>query len=189
LKSVFFEIYRISKIGARTVINIGDGANGSISTSSDVIHFMKDIGFSTYTHIIWNKHQVSNRTSWGSWLSPSCPSFPIPYEHILIFYKKSKKLNHKGITDLLRDEFIKWAYGIWEFAPEKRQKKMGHNAIFPLELPKRCIKMLSYINDIIIDPFNGLGTTTLAAKQLNRKFIGIEISENYCKIANERLAN
>lgn len=187
LKEIFKEVYRILKGGGRVCINIGDGKNGAVPTSSDTIQFMRELRYVPMTHIIWDKSQVGNRTAWGSWLSPSSPSFPTPFEHILIFCKETKKLQHRGETDLTKDEFIEWSLALWKFAPESKMKRMGHPAMFPEELPRRCIKMLSYINDIVLDPFNGAGTTTLVASKLDRQFIGIDISEEYCEIARKRL--
>lgn len=189
LKSIFNVIYDKLVIGGRVCINIGDGKNGAIPTSSDVIQFMKELKYIPYTHIIWNKSQVGNRTSWGSFKSPSSPSFPTPFEHILVFCKESRKLKSKGETDLTKEEFIKWSLALWEFPPETKQKAIGHPAMFPLELPTRCIKMFSYIDAVVLDPFCGAGTTCVAAKQLDRKYIGIDISEKYCTISRQRLAN
>jgi site-specific DNA-methyltransferase (adenine-specific) len=189
LKNIFKIIYSKLVSGGRICINIGDGKNGAIPTSSDIIQFMTDLDYIPITHIIWDKSQVGNRTSWGSFNSPSCPSFPTPFEHILVFCKDNKKLNAKGNTDLTKEEFIEWSLALWKFAPEINQKKIGHNAMFPLELPRRCIKMFSWLDSIILDPFMGVGTTCIAAKQLHRKYIGIEISPEYCKIAFNRIKN
>ncbi len=115
LEDIFYSIYWKTKPGGRCVINIGDGKNGAISTHSDIIHFMKKIGWENFTTIIWDKKNTSNRAAWGSWLSPSSPSFPRPFEYILVFYKHTKKLQWKGETDLTKEEFIKWSYGLWEF--------------------------------------------------------------------------
>jgi len=188
LKNIFSLLYvKISK-GGRVCINIGDGKNGQVPTSSDIISFMtKDIGYIPITHIIWNKSQVGNRTSWGSWLSPSCPSFPTPFEHIIVFAKENKKLQSKGETDLERQEFIDWSLALWGFPPETSQKRIGHPAMFPEELSKRCIKMFSWIDSVVLDIFAGAGTTLVTAKKLGRDYIGFEISQEYCDIANQRL--
>ena len=66
-------------------------------------------------------------------------------------------------------------------------KEYNHPAMFPEELVKRCLKLFSYKNDIVLDPFNGVGTTTLVAHQLGRQYIGIDISESYCETAKERI--
>jgi site-specific DNA-methyltransferase (adenine-specific) len=78
---------------------------------------------------------------------------------------------------------------LWRFAPETMQKKIGHSAMFPIELPKRLLKMLSYKDAIILDPFMGAGTTAMACKMFGRNYIGIEISANYCRIAEKRISS
>jgi site-specific DNA-methyltransferase (adenine-specific) len=135
---------------------------------------------------VWNKQQTSNRAAWGTYCSPLSPSFPSPFEYILIFAKETKSLQGRGETDLTAEEFKEWAYGIWTFPPETRQKKFGHPAMFPYELPKRAIKMLSWVGATVLDPFNGAGTTTLAASNLGRDAIGFDISADYCKTAINR---
>jgi DNA modification methylase len=172
--------------GGRLCINIGDSKNGKIPTHSDLINkLIKKYLLSTI--IIWDKKQVGNRLSWGSFCSPKNVSYPTPFEYILLFCKNHFSLQHKGETDLEKEEFKKWAYAIWEFMPETKMKKYGHPAMFPEELPKRCIKMNSYINDIVLDPFNGAGTTAYVCEKLNRRWIGIEIDEKYCEIAKQRI--
>ena len=187
LKEIFSAIYTKTKDGGRCVINIGSGRNGLIPTYSDVTQFMTDIGWIPFATIMWNKNQTSNRAAFGSWMSCSSPSFPTPFEFILVFCKNSKKLKTKGVTDLTKEEFIKWSLALWTFAPESKMKAIGHPSMFPLELPIRCIKMLSWIGAVVYDPFIGAGTTAVACVRLNRKFIGNEISADYIKIANDRI--
>ena len=86
-----------------------------------------------------------------------------------------------------KKDFIDNAYTLWKFAPEKKQKSMGHGSMFPPELPRRCIEMLTYENDVVLDPFAGLGTTSVAAELTNRQHIGFELSKNYCELATTRL--
>ena len=187
LNDIFTLTYGKLKSGGRVCINIGDGKNGAVPTHSDIIQMMVNIGYIPMTIIVWDKCQTSNRTAWGSYLSPSSPSFPRPFEYILVFAKENKKLQYKGKTDLTREEFIEYSNGLWKFAPENRQKKFGHPAMFPEELAKRCIKMFSWTNALIVDIFNGAGTTTKVAKDLSRKYIGFDLSEKYCEIAESRL--
>ena len=186
LETIFLYLYPKLKKGARTVINIGDGKNGKIPTHSDIIQFMTKIGYLPFANIIWNKGQVSNRTAWGSWMSPSSPSFPKPFEYILIFAKETYKLQTKGVTDLDGEYFKQCAYSIWNIAPETRMKKIGHPAMMPIEIPRRLIKMLSWKNATVLDPFNGAGTTGLACQELGRHYIGVELSEHYCNISVSR---
>lgn len=190
LKEIFRKVKSKLNPDGRLCINIGDGKNGAIPTSSDIIQFMcNELNYVLLAHIIWNKKQTSNRAAWGSFCSPKVPSYPSPIEHILIFANEEKKLNHDGETDITKEEFIKFAYGIWEFAPENKAKKIGHPAPFPEELPYRLIKMNSYVGDTVLDMFMGSGTTGVVCKNLNRNFIGIELDEKYFNIAKERINN
>ena len=121
-------------------------------------------------------------------MSPSSPYLNYPFEFIEVFSKKTiKHVGDKNNIDITKEEFIKYVNGHWTIAPETRMKEYNHPAMFPEELVKRCLKLFSYKNDIILDPFNGVGTTTLVAHQLGRKYIGIDISESYCQIARERI--
>ena len=190
LTNIFLKIYPKLVSGGRVCINIGDGQNGRVPTHVDIIHFMtKELMYIPMANIVWNKNQCSNRFSWGSFSSPSCPSFPKPFEYIMIFAKDDRKLRHKGETDLTPEEFKKWAYSIWSLTGETKMKKFNHPAMFPVEIPYRLIKMLSWKGAIVLDPFNGAGTTGVACKQLGRNYIGIELSEEYCETSRKRIAD
>ena len=186
LETLFLYLYCKLKPGARVAINIGDGKNGRVPTHSDIIQFMTKIGYIPFTTIIWNKSQIGNRRAWGSWRKPSCPSFPTPFEYILVFSKGSTKLQTKGETDLERQEFIDWSLAMWNVQPETQMKRIGHPAMFPVQIPYRLIKMLSWKNSTVLDIFNGAGSTGVACQMLHRKYIGIELSEEYCNISVNR---
>ena len=187
LKDVFSSIYVKLVDGGRVCINIGDGKNGQVTTVSDIIQFMKnDIGYTPIANIIWDKMNTSNRCAWGTYMSPKCPSYPRSFEHILIFAKNSKSLLHDGEIDITREEFISYASSMWRFPTEKKST-IGHPAPFPIELPYRCIKMNTYVGDVVLDPFMGSGTTGVACVQTNRGFIGIEIDKTYFDIASNRI--
>lgn len=189
LEDIFVNgLYSKMKDGGRICINIGDGKNGAVPTHSDIIQFMSK-KYIPMTTIVWNKNTCGSRTAWGSFCSPSSPSFPTPFEYILVFCKGSKKLSYKGETDLEKEEFIQWTNSLWTFAPERNQKVIGHPAMFPVELVKRCLKMFSYKNATVLDPFMGSGTTAVACKMYSRNYIGFELSSEYINIAENRLAN
>ena len=189
LRMVFNRIYRALKPGGRVVINIGDGKNGRIPTHAHIIHMMcRELHYLMFAEIIWNKNQTSPRNAWGSWMSPSCPSFPTPFEYILVFAKET--LKHTGqtkISTVTKEEFIRNSLAIWTFAPEKRQKELGHPAPFPVELPRRCIQQLSYEEDRVLDPFGGVGTTGVACQEQGREYTLIDVSPDYCDTSRERL--
>lgn len=189
LEKTFKNIYRVMSPGGRVCINIGDGKNGRVPTHVDISSFMVNkLGYIPFTTIIWNKNQVTSRCSWGSYLSPSSPCFPSPFEYILIFSKESRKLQKPGEADISKEDFIKWAYAMWSFSASQTKKmKIGHPAPFPEELPYRLIKMLSWKKSLVMDPFMGAGTTGVVCKKIGRDFIGIDISQKYCDLAQKRI--
>lgn len=186
---IFIDSYfhKLSPDG-RICINIGDAKNGSIPTHSDFIQILKKYRFIPITTIIWNKNTTSNRCAWGSYLSAKSPSFPRGYEFILIFGKTKSKLSN-GTSTITKEEWKEYSNGLWTFAPENKQKEIGHPAMFPIELPTRLIKMLTYKDDIILDPFSGSMTTAIAAINTGRRCICIEKDDNYFKIGSERVIN
>ncbi len=181
------ECFRVLKDGGRFCLQIGCFQPQLNEPSySTFTKLFQDSGFIFREFIIWNKNQIPKRTAWGSWMSPSNPRILPPFEMIINFHKTSPKILEKGQTDLTREEFIQWTNGLWVIAPESA-KKRNHPAPFPEELAYRCIKMHSYVGGVILDPFNGSGTTTSVAKKLKRSYIGFDITPEYCKLAEDRL--
>jgi site-specific DNA-methyltransferase (adenine-specific) len=110
-----------------------------------------------------------------------------PVELIVVLYKdKWKKTSGSKISDIERQEFMDWTNGLWTFNGESK-KRIGHPAPFPIELPRRCVKLFSYVDDIVLDPFSGSGTTLIAAISNNRKGIGIDVDKKYCELARKRI--
>ena len=91
-------------------------------------------------------------------------------------------------SDITAEEFQNWISSTWNIQPETRNLG-GHPVPFPVELPYRAIKLYSYPGDIVLDPFSGVGTTCLSAKMLNRRYIGIDISKEYCEYSENRIAS
>jgi len=189
LFGVFKECIRVLKYGGRIVVNVQPLFSDYIPIHHIISNFFMDNKLIWKGEILWEKHNYNCKyTAWGSWKSPSNPYLKYTWEFLEIFCKGS--LKHNGATDktdLSADEFKEWVYAKWDIAPERNMKKWEHPAMFPEELCKRVIKLFSFENDIILDPFNGVGSATKVAKELNRRFCGIDISEEYCKKAEKRL--
>jgi site-specific DNA-methyltransferase (adenine-specific) len=180
--------YSFAKDDGRMCLNVplDKNRNGQQSVCADITTIAKEVKWKYHSTIVWNEQNISRRTAWGSWLSASAPFVIAPVEVIVLLYKKLWKKTRKGRSDITRDEFIKWTNGVWNFSGESK-KKIGHPSPFPLELPIRCIKLFSFVGDIVLDPFLGSGTTLIACLETNRVGIGIEIDKNYCDLAIRRL--
>ncbi len=160
---------------------------GHQSVYADITTIAKQVGWKYHSTIIWNEQNISRRTAWGSWLSASAPFVIAPVEVIVILYKKRwKKTSGSRKSDISREEFMAWTNGVWNFSGESRNK-VGHPAPFPVELPRRCIKLFSFVGDTVLDPFLGSGTTLIACVETNRIGIGVEIDRKYCELAKKRL--
>lgn len=185
LNDTWKECYRVQTDDGRICINVANTHRKPYTHLSGIIaKQLTDIGYSLRGEIIWLKDIPPNAsTAWGSFNSPSNPALRDFHEYIIIAHKNEPKLNRKGRSNMVGGNFIKYTLGEWHIRPINTKKKRGHPVPFPIELPRRCIELLSYIGDIVLDPFVGSGTTCLAAKQLKRKFIGYDNSEKYCKIA------
>lgn len=188
LITIFDECIRVLKSGGRLIINIQPNYKEYYPSHHAITTAMIERGLIWRGEIVWLKNNLKKLTAWGSWMSPSCPYLSYPFEFIEIFSKDTlKHVGDKENIDLTKGEFIEYVNGHWTIAPETRMKKFNHPAMFPEELAKRCIKLFSYKNDIVLDPFNGAGTTTYVANLLGRRYIGVDISETYCNIAKERI--
>ena len=189
LFAIFRECIRILKFGGRIVVNVQPLFSDYVPIHHIISNFFMENKLIWKGEIIWDKHNYNCKyTAWGSWKSPSNPYLKYTWEFLEIFCKGTLKHygNYKNI-DITSDEFKKWVYAKWDINPEYNMKKYGHPAMFPEELCERIIKLFSFKGDIVLDPFNGVGTTTFVAKKLERIYIGIDISEDYCKKAEERL--
>lgn len=182
--------YQLVKSDGRMCLNIPLDKNkgGQQSVCADLTTLAKQLGWKYHSTIIWNEQNISRRTAWGSWLSASAPFVIAPVEVIVVLYKQDwKKTSGSHISDITREEFLEWTNGVWSFSGESK-KRIGHPAPFPVELPRRCIKLFSYVSDVILDPFAGSGSTLVACLETHRKGIGVEIDEHYCELASQRLS-
>jgi site-specific DNA-methyltransferase (adenine-specific) len=208
------EAYKVLKDDGRIALNIPYEINrqskgGRIFFVSEVYQVMKEIGFKFFGIVDLEEDSPhrSKTTAWGSWMSPSSPYIYNPKECVILAYKKHHVKKVKGQpqwtgipTDVEQEdgtvkkkivyleedkkEFMELVFGQWKyFADTKSLTK----ATFSMDIPSKAVKILSYRDDVILDPFAGSGTSLVAAETLNRRWIGIELSENYTKIARERV--
>ncbi len=182
--------FELSKNEGRFLLNIPLDKNkgGQKSVGADITKIAKDVGWKYHSTIIWNEGNISRRTAWGSFMSASAPYVIAPVELILVLYKDSwKKTGASRENDITKQEFMDWTNGVWTFNGQSKKGAGGHPAPFPIELPRRCIKLFSFIGDTVLDPFLGSGSTLIASYLHGRKGIGVDIDERYCNIAIERL--
>jgi site-specific DNA-methyltransferase (adenine-specific) len=200
LNLVWNECHRILHKGCRLCINIGDqfarsvyyGRYKVIPIRTEIIKFCESAGFDYMGAIIWQKvttcHTTGGATVMGSFPYPRSGILKLDYEFILIFkkYGNPPKVSNeiKEQSKLTHEEWNQYFTGHWNFPGEKQDK---HLAMFPEELPRRLIKMFSFASDTVLDPFLGSGTTSLAAKKLNRNSIGYEVNEDFLPIIREKL--
>jgi len=208
------ETYRLIKDDGRVSINIPYEVNvqdrgGRVFFVSEFYQIMKEVGFKFFGIVDLEEDSPhrSKTTAWGSWMSPSSPYIYNPKECVILAYKKQhiKKVKGepewKGVpTEIEQEdgtlkkkivyeekdkkEFMELVFGQWNyFADTKSLTK----ATFSMDIPTKAIKILSYKNDVILDPFAGSGTTLVAAEILGRRWLGIELSENYKQIAETRI--
>ncbi|HPI19473.1 MAG TPA: DNA methyltransferase [Candidatus Kapabacteria bacterium] len=200
LNLVWKECYRILFNGCRLSVNIGDqfarsvyyGRYKVIPIREEIIKFCEAIGFDYMGAIIWQKVTTSHTTGggvqMGSYPYPRNGILKLDYEFILIFKKLGEAPKptpeQKEQSKMTPEEWNTFFAGHWNFSGVKQGK---HLAMFPEELPKRLIKMFSFVGETVYDPFVGSGTTSLVAKNLNRNSIGIEINPEFIPIIKERL--
>jgi len=191
LNKIWIECARVLKPSGRFCVNVQPLFSDYVPTHHLISNQLMKLGLLWKAEILWDKHNYNAKfTAWGSWKSPSMPYLKYTWEFIEVFSKEThKKAGNREDIDITADEFKKWVNAKWDIAPERHMKEYLHPAMFPEEVPYRLIKLFSYKGDLVLDPFNGVGTTTLVAKKLDRNYVGIDISKEYCKMAEKRLAN
>jgi site-specific DNA-methyltransferase (adenine-specific) len=204
------EAYRLLKDDGRIAINIPYEVNvqargGRVFFASEIYQVMKKVGFKFYGIVDLEEDSPhrSKTTAWGSWMSPSSPYIYNPKECVILAYKKVhiKKVkgepqwkgepylteegkNKVAYSEQDKKEFMELVFGQWKYFADTRSLT---KATFSMDIPEKAIKILSYRNDVVLDPFNGSGTSCVAAVVHDRRWVGIELSENYCEIAKQRI--
>ena len=189
LTNIFKECVRVLKDGGRMFVNVQPVFSENYPTHHIVSQVLMKLGLTWGGEILWEKNNYNCAyTAWGSWKSPSKPYLKYTWEFVEYFYKGNPKHEgNKDNIDITGDEFKKWTTAKWSIAPENRMKEFGHPAMFPEELVERILKLFTYKNDIVFDPFSGVGTTCYVCENFDRRYVGSDISEEYCRIANKRL--
>ncbi len=202
LNAVWTECYRVLHDGCRLCINIGDqfarsvyyGRYKVIPIRTEIIRFCETLGMDYMGAVIWQKQTTMNTTGGGAVMG----SFPYPrngilkidYEFILIFKKQGKApvptVGQKKSSEMSKEEWNTFFASHWNFGGAKQD---GHIAVFPEELPRRLIKMFSFVGETIFDPFMGSGTTALAARNLQRNSIGYEINPDFKQYYEQKVVS
>jgi DNA modification methylase len=191
LGRVWAETYRVLVPGGRICVNIANlGRKPYLPLHAFIIQQMIEIGFLMRGEILWDKGaSASASTAWGSWLSAANPVLRDVHEYILVFSKGSfKRKRGKRVNTIEKQDFLLWTRSVWSF-PAVSAKKVGHPAPFPQELPHRLIQLYTFLEDVVLDPFVGSGTTCLAAKADGRHYLGYDTCDAYLQLALGRLAS
>jgi site-specific DNA-methyltransferase (adenine-specific) len=208
------EAFRVLKDDGRIAVNVPNELNvqergGRILFVAEFWMMMKEVGFkfSGLVDLTEDSPHRVRQTAWGSWMSASAPYVYNPKECIILAYKKTSKKLSKGVSQWLgtptevttedgkvknkmvyqdedKKEFMNLVFGRWEYFADTRSLT---KATFSMDIPAKAIKILSYKNDIVLDPFMGSGTSAFAAELLDRRWIGIELSPDYTEIARKRV--
>jgi len=187
LKGVWRSLERVLVPGGRFVLNV---APTSIKNFRPIHHDLsrdlRELGYIMRTEIIWYKQTMGRRTAWGSWRSPSNPHIVPSWEYVLVFSKGQWRLpGDPSAVDISAREFEKFSDGFWQIPPERRRN--GHPAPFPEELIERLVKFYSYRGNLVLDMFGGTGTVAAVARRCGRHYLHIDSSNEYCRLAAERV--
>jgi site-specific DNA-methyltransferase (adenine-specific) len=174
----YTECYRVTEPGGRIAVVVANvGRDPYVRLDALHSRLLNEAEFIDRGTVVWHKGSTFG-TAWGSWRRPTAPQLRDVHESILIFQKPGRK-SGKGFGDMTAEEFCAATQSVWAIRPASA-KLAGHPAPFPLELVLRLIKLYTYPNDVVLDPFSGIGTTCMAAKQLRRRWIGVDIVPAYC---------
>jgi len=200
LYRVWNECFRVLRPGGRLCVNVGDqfaratvyGRYKIIPLHAEIIGQGEELGFDFMGAIIWQKKTTMNTTGgapiMGSYPFPPNGLIEIDYEFILILKKPgpAKKVAKeiKETSRLTKEEWKEYFSGHWHFGGARQ---IGHEAMFPEELPRRLIRMFTFVGDTVLDPFLGSGTTVKAALELGRNAAGYEINAAFEDMIREKL--
>lgn len=190
LEECWRECIRVLCRGGRLCVNVAStGRKPYVPLHAYIALQLIELGLEMRGEIIWDKgSSVGVSTAWGSFARASNPTLRDVHEYILVFSKETPQLleTHGTYSGIRNEQFVEWTRSIWRFKTES-SRRFDHPAVFPEELPRRLILLYTNVNDIVLDPFMGTGSTAVAAMKLGRQYIGYEISPAYVEIARQRL--
>lgn len=189
------QVFRVLKKTGRIALHLPYAANmrgggGRVVMLSLYWEILQKLGFRLAGLIDLHEScpHISRLTAWGSWLSASAPYICCPKECVLIAFRgawnRGKGKSYFKNSAEHKREFIELVSGVWKYQPQTAGQTP---AAFGIDIPLKALKLLSYENDLVLDPFMGSGTTALACLKLNRRFLGYETCKAYWKIACERV--
>ena len=201
LRCVFAETARVLAPGCRMAINIGDqylrasehGRYRVQPIPADITAICRDLGLDFMGSIVWQKISTTRTSGGGQWMGsmyyPKDGHVTYEHEYILLFRQQGRwaqpAADIRERSRLTKEQRGAWFRGIWDDIPPERQK--GHVAMFPLELPRRLIRMYTFCGETVLDPFLGSGTTALAALEEGRSSIGYEINAEFRSVIEQKL--
>jgi DNA modification methylase len=200
LRDVLAQCVRVLEPGGRVAVNVANlGRKPYRSLAADVTAILQDdLGLLLRGEVVWVKGKgATGSTAWGSFQSASNPVMRDLSERVVIASKgrfdraiqRSKRaclgLPHENTIS--KEEFMASTLDVWNLAPESA-RRVRHPAPFPAELPARFIRLFTYLDDLVLDPFMGSGSTAVAAVENGRHFLGFEMDPAYVALAEERVA-
>jgi site-specific DNA-methyltransferase (adenine-specific) len=201
LTAVFAECVRTLEPGGRIAVNVANlGRKPYRSLSADVIRILEhDLGLLLRGEIVWRKGDgASGSCAWGSYRGAGNPVLRDVTERVIVASKgrfdralpaaarAASGLPHR--STILADDFMNLTLDVWSIPPESA-KRVGHPAPFPVELPEQLIRLYTFADDLVLDPFMGSGSTMVAASRLGRRYVGYDLDPSYVELARTRVAD